>query len=213
MTVNRFLRALGDYRAEHVFNPYRDHCPSCDRHNAAQLRRGNLRRVLQACLANGVEDLWLGRDLGYLGGRRTGLALTGEDNFALAERRWGVSLRQATRGAGRAERTAACVWQLLPTIDAGVFMWNVFPFHPHPAGEPFGNRSHSAREREAGLEYLQALIDLLRPRRLVAIGNDAQASAGRLYGDQVVNVRHPSYGGKRIFERQIAELYRLGSKT
>jgi hypothetical protein len=51
---------------------------------------------------------------------------------------------------------------------------------------------------------------MLRPRRLVAIGNDATKSAMRIAGiGPVVQVRHPSYGGQREFIQQVACVYDL----
>jgi hypothetical protein len=51
---------------------------------------------------------------------------------------------------------------------------------------------------------------MLRPRCLVAIGNDAAKAAYRLaVVTQIIQVRHPSYGGRRDFVRQIRQLYNL----
>ena len=88
--------------------------------------------------------------------------------------------------------------------------WNVFPLHPHEPGLPFTNRQHNARERQAGEEILSMLLDLLRPRRVLAVGNDAFGAATRVASQRSVTlVRHPSYGGQRQFERQVADLYHL----
>ena len=102
--------------------------------------------------------------------------------------------------------------RVLSQIKASVFLWNVFPLHPHEPGNPFSNRSHNACERRAGEEFLSELILLLKPCRLVAIGNDAAQSAQRLCGQpKVIRVRHPSHGGKTQFSAQMGELYDLGS--
>jgi hypothetical protein len=51
---------------------------------------------------------------------------------------------------------------------------------------------------------------MLRPRRLVAIGNDAAKVAFRLAAiTEAVQVRHPSYGGQSDFVRQVRCLYDL----
>ena len=48
----------------------------------------------------------------------------------------------------------------------------------------------------------------LQPRRLVAIGNDAELTAHRLANrHEVIKVRHPSYGGQTQFSTQVRELY------
>jgi hypothetical protein len=59
-----------------------------------------------------------------------------------------------------------------------------------------------------GEAILAELILILRPRRLVSIGNDAAKTASRVAGlADVVKVRHPSYGGQRDFVNQIGCLY------
>ena len=55
---------------------------------------------------------------------------------------------------------------------------------------------------------------MLRPRRVVAIGNDATKSALKIAGiGPVVQVRHPSYGGQREFIQQVACVYDVAIET
>jgi uracil-DNA glycosylase len=125
-----------------------------------------------------------------------------------------LSLERPTKGGAIAERTAAVIWEVLDRIEDRIFLWNAFPLHPHDADDPFSNRTHNAREREAGQELLSLLVGLLRPRRLVAIGNDAAQAAARVASEfvPVVKVRHPSYGGQTEFLCQIGELHGLNPK-
>ena len=207
----QFVRQLEAFRGGAVFNPYRDRCEVYDRYNGPVIRRRNLRNLLQAMeLYRGQCDLWIGRDLGYLGGRRTGLALTAESHLDVACERWGIDLRQATIGLPVKERSANAIWGLLATISYPIMMWNVFPFHPHDPDNPFTNRSHTAEERALGLEYLKRLIDWLSPRQLVAIGNDAANITRQHFPKtQTVAVRHPSYGGQTTFARQVSDIYQV----
>jgi len=166
--------------------------------------------MLESALREPIDAIWVGRDLGYRGGRRTGLALTDDVHIARHAKRWGLIAERPTIGAAVAERTAAVIWSMLDQIDARIFLWNVFPLHPHESEHPFTNRQHNARERTAGEELLCALVVLLRPARIIAIGNDAAAAANRVVGDvPVLCVRHPSYGGQTQFLRQIEELYNV----
>lgn len=139
------------------------------------------------------------------------MALTDDIHLEHHARRWNVSMERPTKGAAVSERTAAVVWEVLDRIEDRIFLWNVFPLHPHEPQEPFSNRTHNALERRAGEKLLQLLVELLRPRRLVAIGNEAAHTAQRVATDglPVVKVRHPSYGGQREFVRQVTSLHRI----
>ncbi len=208
MNPQQFLRYLRSVRLENVFNPYVDRCPVHDLNDAPDRRSRVLLRMLNVAVNTEIDALWIGRDLGYRGGRRTGLALTDDVHLSRHAIRWNVPVERATTGSMVAERTAAVIWSMLASVNTPVFLWNVFPFHPHEPGLPFTNRSHSSRERAVGEAILAELILILRPRRLVSIGNDAAITASRLAGfAEVVQVRHPSYGGQRDFVRQISCLY------
>lgn len=50
---------------------------------------------------------------------------------------------------------------------------------------------------------------LTNPKQIIAIGNDATNVLNHLTTIPVINVRHPSYGGQSIFEKQISDLYGL----
>ncbi len=208
MQVESFIEALAGMRLEDVFNPYIDRCEIYDKPNAPALRRKNLSSFLKAAFAKPVDSIWIARDLGYRGGRRTGLPLTDEVHLpAFSQVFGGLHLHRATIGPPVAERTAAIVWRMLRCISVPIFLWNVFPFHPYVPGEPLSNRSHSARERHASESFLTDLLDVLQPRRIVAIGGDAHKVVTNLGCSDCYYVRHPSYGGQNAFIASIAELY------
>ena len=207
MTPRQFVSALADFRLANVFNPYLDQCPVHDRDDAPARRRRNLQRFLEAAIDKGVSTMWVGRDLGYRGGRRTGLPLTDEIHLdhacALVD---GPRFERATVGPVVAERTAAVVWSVLVHVAQPVVLWNVFPFHPHEENDPLSNRAHSRSEREATLPLLIALAKMINAQKVVAIGRDAQAALSDL-GLKVYNVRHPSYGGQTEFITDLSRFY------
>ncbi|HLH89986.1 MAG TPA: uracil-DNA glycosylase [Xanthobacteraceae bacterium] len=207
--ASEFVAGIQSASFADVFNPYSDVCAVHDKPAAPVKRSKSLRDILEAAAARGVHSLWIGRDLGYRGGRRTGLALTDDMHVSVHAARWGVATDRYTKGQPVKERTAEIAWRVLERIDVPVFLWNVFPLHPHEPERPFTNRSHRARERAAGEEMLSELMSLVRPEVVVALGADAARSSARMAPALTVRVRHPSYGGQAQFLSQMSELYQL----
>lgn len=186
-----------------------DVCPSCDHADAATVRRRNLELVITAAIESGVDTMWVARDLGYRGGRRTGLALTDELHLSAHAQLMGtMPLLRATKGPAQGERTAAVIWSILEAIGKPVFLWNVFPLHPHKKAEPMSNRAHTRKEAAECRFLLDWLIARLSPKRVIAIGRDAQAALISL-GINSVSVRHPSYGGQTEFIASMQSYYHL----
>lgn len=211
MSPYHFLDALQQLEFDHVFNPYTDRCLVHDREDAPGRRSVNLLSVLEAAAGRSEDALWLGRDFGYRGGRRTGLAFTDDDHLPKHAERWGLTLQCATRCGMTGERSARAVWNVLSRVETPVFLWNVFPpLHPHDPGNPFSNRKHDARERASGEGILSLLVHMLDPATIIAIGNDAEKAARRIAGPaEVVKVRHPSYGGQTEFLAGMEAYYGL----
>lgn len=213
MSPNSFVRHLSAISLENVFNPYADTCAVHDKGDAAATRRRNLRTYLGAVQGQGVDTIWMGRDLGHRGGRRTGLALTDEYHMVDLQKLFpGASFARATIGTAVAERTAAEIWAVLRMLPHQPLLWNVFPLHPHERGSPLTNRRFRARELAEVDDLNASLIGWLSVKRIISIGQDAAVYAKR-FGVDVQVVRHPSYGGVVEFRRGIAHLYGLGDYT
>jgi uracil-DNA glycosylase len=203
------LELLSRISLPRVFNPYSSVCPIFDRPEAAAIRTRNLASFLGASVQSGCESPWVGRDLGYLGGRRTGIPLTDELHLSkLAEVFQEFHFEKATEGEVAVERTAKMIWVMVARLPKTPFLWNVFPLHPHEAGNPFSNRAHSAQERKLGEEILEQLLLIIQPARVVALGNDAFDVLHRM-DPRTAKVRHPSYGGHLEFRHGIESLYAI----
>jgi hypothetical protein len=209
MKPSAFVEALTAIHLDYVFNPYSDRCMLHDRADAPERRRANLLAVVEAASEDGIDSIWIARDLGYRGGRRTGLPLTDEIHLqTFSEIYGGLALSRATNGAPVSERTAAIIWKVLTRIDRPVFLWNIFPLHPYEPGDPLSNRCHTRAEREVFRELLFTLLKMLRPKSIIAIGRDAHQSLVEL-GIDCHAVRHPSYGGQSEFVQGMHKLYDL----
>lgn len=207
MDAKTFVRKLAEIRLDGVFNPYADHCDVHDAAEAADIRRSNLESYLRSVRRLECDTIWMGRDLGYRGGRRTGLALTDEQNLnALQHNYPGSKVAKATLGPIVAERTAAEIWKVISSLSAPPLLWNVFPFHPHEPGQPFTNRKFSSKELNAVDTLNSALLEWIGIKRIISIGQDAAQYAER-FGVEVSTVRHPSYGGVAEFREGIDRLY------
>jgi hypothetical protein len=208
MNANSVLKLLKAIQLENVFNPYTDTCPDHDVVGAPKIRQKNLMAYMEA-MQGQVESMWFGRDLGYLGGRRTGLALTDEGHLdKLASKYSAEGIKKATRGPAVRERTATTTWSLIDLIESPPFLWNIFPFHPHAQGDAASNRCHTKNEYLVSIRITDALLSWGCPSRLIAIGNDAKNGLTRLKLE-CYQVRHPSYGGTSEFISKMSDLYSL----
>lgn len=207
MNPIQLIKMLSEYQSENVFNPYRDVCPLHDHKDSPAIRRTNLLAFMSAVEREGCDSIWFGRDLGYRGGRRTGLALTDEARLPALSRAYGCQdVRKATATAAVSERTATEIWRMLEGIESRPFLWNAFPFHPHKPNEPMTNRCFTARELNATREMLHAILGWLKPKNVIALGNDAVRVLATL-GVDAQYVRHPSYGGQADFMRGITQIF------
>lgn len=149
----------------------------------------------------------MGRDLGFRGGRRTGLALTDEIHLPLCRALYpGAVAIKATKGPSLAERTASEIWDVLPRLVRRPLLWNVFPFHPHEPDQPMTNRRFTTRELAGVTDINRELVSWLGVRRIVCIGQDALDYANS-FGVRVEVVRHPSYGGVKDFRDGMRRIY------
>jgi hypothetical protein len=203
-----YVAALAAIELENVFNPYLHICTEHDDLRSPEIRQQNLRLFLTSALEAEAETVWIGRDLGYRGGRRTGLPLTDEGHLVAFCEAFEVTAVKATRTDDVKERTATEIWRVIRLIEQPPFLWNAFPFHPHEADEPLNNRCHTKKEFAVCEELLAALLDAFAFTRIFVLGNDAARAMERL-GRTYTYVRHPSYGGQTEFRRQMAEAYDL----
>jgi len=207
MTPKLFVSELSKIQIQGVFNPYRDRCDMHDLSDGPVVRRKNLRNYLQSIEDMESDTIWMGRDLGYRGGRRTGLALTDEGRLNQFAKLYPGSVpEKATKGPVVAERTATEIWGMLSRLEMPPLLWNVFPFHPHEPNSPMTNRRFTSSELSTVSGLNHELVSWLKIKRIICIGQDAAAYAKSL-GLEVECVRHPSYGGIKDFRAGMQRIY------
>ena len=213
MNPTIFVNALSKIELKGVFNPYRDRCDIHDLSDGPVVRKRNLRKYLQSIVDLGSDTIWMGRDLGYRGGRRTGLALTDEERLNLFAKLYPGSVpEKATKGPIVAERTATEIWNILSRLEMPPLLWNVFPFHPHELNSPMTNRRFTTSELANVSDLNHELVTWLKIKKIICIGQDAATYAKSL-GLEVECVRHPSYGGTKDFRLGMQRVYGNSIRT
>lgn len=203
---DRFLQTLASFEGTaDLTNPW-----SFARRSAPnRIRRANLRRYLTRFEETGSTVMFVGEALGHRGGRLSGVPFTSlslllEGDHDLL----GKSVGYRDPGDGgkiRREASATMIWSAIERLPQPPLLWNAVPFHPHRPGDPRTNRRPRAAELELGMSYLRRLAALFDIERFVAVGRAASLVLARLEIEHTY-VRHPSVGGKSLFDRGIAEL-------
>jgi len=188
--VERLLAELTRLRIGATFNQYAEVGPD-DVPGAAAIRLENLRAYLAE--RPGADVVCLGEAGGYQGMRWSGIAFTSERDLL----RWGAPYRTTCAARTWSEPSGTIVHKVLAELGAEhrVILWNTVPTHPHRPGEPLSNRRPTTAEVEAGAPLAMRLVELVRPRTVVAVGRIAESvlPAGTAY------VRHPANAGGPAF--------------
>ncbi len=210
--LDAFTHRLIDYQASGVFNQYAEVNLDYDRPDAAERRRGNMRRYLD--VFRDAAYVLVSEAPGYAGCRFSGVSFTDERFLfgpqPLAWVREAGGFQRASRDDRplTREMSATIVWGALGDRRDIVF-WPAFPYHPVGARGPLSNRAPRRSELLAGREILRWFLHELYPdRTLVAVGRHGQAALGALGYGNVAYVRHPAQGGASAFRQGIAGLPR-----
>ena len=84
-------------------------------------------------------------------------------------------------------------------------LWNAFPWHSFDPRRGMLNNRMPTKEQSVGLSLLKAFLDLFPGNEIVALGNVAAARLKELKVEPY-RVRHPAFGGARLFREQIATI-------
>jgi len=218
-SLEKFVRLLKQSPPGAVFNPWWQVDRQNDiGRNAPAIRRRHLGAYLHKRLGK-VQLVVIGEALGYRGGHFTGIPMTSERILLGKKETAGIkpehvfSSINARRTSKReqcpdgfSEPTATIVWSSLLRLGLKpeeFVLWNAFPWHSfNPRRGMLSNRMPTNKERFAGLSALKGFLDLFPCEEIIALGNVAASQLKELNVESHL-VRHPAYGGARLFRKEI----------
>lgn len=174
-----------------VSNPYLDQ-------NIAD----NLRLYLNAMIKmEGKRILLVGEAPGYKGCKITGIPFTSGKAFERFDHPLLKDIgSQLKLSKIESENTATIVWEYLSKKACTPLFWNSFPFHPHPKGNENKNRAPTSEEVKIGIAHLKRLHSIYKPDVIAGVGGKGVECAKKSFPkDNIVYIRHPSFGGKSEF--------------
>lgn len=207
MNIETFISDISSVRLSGIFNPWGESCPH-DIHPQEYLNRRI--RLKQHFECANPSIILIGEAPGYQGCRYTGIPFTSEKLIiqGLIPR---VSLsppfRISVRTKPWSEPSATIVWNALHQhkIQDSAILFNAVPWHPQGLGGFHSNRTPTAAEKDAGLAFLENLLDLFQGVRVAAVGNIAHESVKSL-GLSCFKLRHPARGGATLFRQGLHNL-------
>jgi uracil-DNA glycosylase len=220
--IDEFIDLLRHDPTENLFNPWWQNDPENDDYsNACEIRRHQLKFYLKERLGH-TRFLLIGEALGYQGGHFSGIAMTSERMLLGFHRQKGIlpehvftsmmpcrTSRVELRQDGFNEPTATIVWSHLLSLGIDPYkfaIWNALPWHPfHKERGMLSNRTPTDAELAMGHARLFDLINLLQPKKVVAVGEKAAAQLS-IMGLPFFKVRHPANGGAAKFRDQFSAL-------
>lgn len=202
--IDAFFRALSKIPGGTEFeNLYRGNS------KASILRRHNLKIYLERMEALQPRSLILGEAPGYKGCKLSGVPfscealLFQEAPHAVFGEKYGY--RCLSSDELEKERSAFMVWEELNKYEEVPLIWNIFPFHPHLAANPYSNRAPRVGEMRMGQAFIRRLIRMYPIERIAAVGKKAYFGLEDMKDLSLSYqyIRHPSYGGKADFVKGI----------
>jgi uracil-DNA glycosylase len=200
--INTFVSALAAYTPLTLFNPWGDVCDSDMPSNTPKAKQ---RRLVQHLSINSPQLILIGEAPGWQGCVHSGIPFTSESLLMDgAIPRLEATGRLTRRPRPFKEPSSTIVWRALYALGIAetTVLWNAVPYHPQGRSAQ-SNRTPTAAEVEAGLPWLEWLLNVYPDAKPVAVGGQAYGAMCCL--DRTVErVRHPARGGARAFRDGVA---------
>ncbi|MFP5222564.1 MAG: uracil-DNA glycosylase [Acidobacteriota bacterium] len=178
-----------------LFNPFRD-----------ERLAGNLKLYLNYLASRPTPLAMIGEAAGHRGCALTGMPFTSPETLRDSRNDFFATHRDKLFRQGDIhEQSGRFVWGVADAHGIMPLVWNALPLHPHLPGKPRSNRTPTKTELELGEPLLRQVLDIFRPKVIVAVGRKAQESLGKLFPAlEFHTVRHPAMGGSNLFRSQMA---------
>lgn len=237
LLVKKFIEELQEYKAELVFNPWRDFDEKNDLDaNCPNIRRTNLAKYLELRL--NTKYIFIAEAIGYQGGHFSGIAMTSERillgnhktinpevvlgkdfEYKRTSNPTNLNFKKTQRELGFNEPTDTIVWDTLAKHSLKAFevvLWNIFPFHPFKNTDILTNRTPKLEELSIGVEYTRKLLELVS--KLQKLNGEVKAPKIIAIGQKAAEtltkhgikcqaVRHPANGGATKFKEQVKNIF------
>lgn len=149
--------------------------------------------------------LLVGEAPGYRGCALTGVPFTAEynmmeiDNLVLGKRK-GYAITDEKKTSYQKEGSATIIWDVLEQVKFMPLMWNIYPLHPHKAGNLKTNRTPTEIEMKKGIQYIDDLLDIFKTiEKIYALGRKSETHLRSHYTDrEIMYIRHPANGGGKM---------------
>ena len=202
--IDEFVDIIKSTSGENLFNPYTDSCIH-DSEGACGLREKNLRTYLG--VVGRTDTIVIGEAPGYLGCRRTGIPFTDNDHLDKVAKIYNLNnLNRTTKTGKEKENSSLYMWRTIEKLPEPPFVWNIIPLHPHDEDNQFSNRTPNKMDYLSTKKVISYLLKNGDFERIIAVGRVAETHLINM-GYRCLYVRHPSFGGSKIFEQQILQLF------
>jgi len=196
--IESLLASLAETPAtKTLFNPFQD-----------ERLAKNLKLYLNYLASRATPLAMIGEAAGHRGCALTGMPFTSPETLRDSQNDFFATHRDRLFRQGDIhEQSGRFVWGVADAHGVMPLVWNALPLHPHQPGKPRTNRTPTKAELELGEPFLRQVLDIFRPKVIVAVGRKAQESLGKLFPELAFHtVRHPAMGGSNLFRAQMADI-------
>ncbi len=187
-----------------LFNQYTNNELATDLPNGDHIRRKNLLGYLRSFYER-PSILVVGEAPGWRGCRFSGVPFTSESQLSRDALPFDGQ-QSSLRTSPYEESTATIFWRQLLPYHPRFIAWNALPYHPHKQGNSLSNRTPNQQEISAYADLLSALVQLLKPNQIIAVGRSAEHAMG-IMQMPAIYIRHPAHGGASSFRTGIQHLF------